>query len=69
MDRCPVCSGRLVMKPEGKLCMKSSCEGSKPRDQEEGVLCKCGQPMNYKGMDSWGQPSYACSACGATTKL
>lgn len=37
--------------------------------EEEGVVCKCGQKMVYKGMNSWGEPSYGCQACGATVKL
>lgn len=69
MERCSVCNGRTMLSPEGAKCLNSQCEGSKAPQQKEGVLCRCGEPMHYKGLNSWGEPNYACMACGSTAKL
>lgn len=71
MDRCSICNGRVILAPEGPRCMNPRCEGAKGLQKDaEGVSCqKCGEQMHYRGMDSWGQPSYACSACGTNVKL
>lgn len=69
MQRCSVCNGRMMQTSEGERCMNDRCEGSKVTAQKEGVICKCGQPMHYRGLNLWGEPNYTCSACGAVQKL
>ncbi len=70
MQKCPVCNGRVVITATGTKCMNSSCEGAKEAQPEDNsVKCRCGEPMHYKGLNSWGEPNYVCMACGSTTKL
>jgi formamidopyrimidine-DNA glycosylase len=49
--------------------MKSSCEGAK-EVMQDGVPCEdCGEPMDYKDLDSYGRPKYFCQDCGITVTL
>ncbi len=69
MQQCEVCGGRVMQTSEGHRCMNSQCEGSK-ENKQEGVICRqCGEPMHYRGLNSWGEPNYSCLECGATVKL
>lgn len=72
MERCSVCNGRMMQSLEGHKCMNARCEGAAAMQNDDGerVVCnQCGDPMSYRGLNSWGEPNYACSACGTTTKL
>ncbi len=72
MQRCPICDGRTMKTSEGIKCMNSNCDGSKaPIDMgKDDMTCKkCGQKLQYIGLNSYGEPKYACAACGVTTKL
>ncbi|MEB3287656.1 MAG: hypothetical protein VKJ04_09145 [Vampirovibrionales bacterium] len=71
MQRCPVCQGRTIKTESGARCMKADCEGTAQlaAQKQEGVECRCGEMMDYGGLDSYGAPLYYCSSCGARTKL
>jgi hypothetical protein len=67
--KCNFCNAtRLIKTEEGYRCMNPQCEGSKTV-MSAGVLCACGEPMDYRGLDSYGTPSYKCVSCGVTQKL
>lgn len=67
-QRCPVCQGRTVRTEAGFRCLNSSCKGSKPGDTIDTLTCECGEQMEYGSLDSWGQPTYYCTNCGAKQK-
>jgi hypothetical protein len=69
MDKCVLCSGRMIKSVEGRRCMNSACEGSKIVVQE-GLMCEdCDEAMSYTGLNSWGEPNYSCIHCGSIAKL
>jgi len=49
--------------------MSSACEGSKVLLEAEQACPKCGDPLHYKGLNSWGEPNYGCASCGVNVKL
>jgi hypothetical protein len=69
MQRCPVCNGRTIMVGEEYKCLNGQCTGSQLAAPQEGIICRCGEPMSYQGEDSWGQPNYTCIYCGATKRI
>lgn len=68
--QCTYCGAtRLIQTDAGYKCRNAECEGSKTLIQA-GVVCEaCDEPMEFKGLNSWGEPSYKCMACGTTVKL
>jgi hypothetical protein len=67
--KCDYCqSTRVIQTGEGYRCRNPQCEGSKV-EMKAGVLCDCGEKMDFKGLNSYGEPSYKCTACGNTVKL
>lgn len=70
MERCHLCNGRIIHAPEGIRCMNPRCEGSKGiQAVGGGVTCSCGEPMQYTGLNLYGEPNYSCPACGVKQKL
>jgi hypothetical protein len=68
--QCTHCGNtRLIQTEGGYKCRNTNCEGFKT-PMQPGVMCEdCNEPMEFKGLNSWGEPSYRCSACGVTVKL
>lgn len=67
--KCEYCQSERVIQTEGGYrCRNGACEGSKAV-MKAGILCKCGEPLDYRGLDSYGTPSYKCTSCGETLKL
>ncbi len=67
-SRCPICAGRTVLKESGLFCMNARCDGSQMPARQEGMVCTCGQPMQYTHSNAYGDMTYACVACGETAK-
>jgi hypothetical protein len=67
---CPVCNGRTIKASTGVRCMKSDCEGNAKLSELEGIMCEeCLTEMDFKGLNSWGEPNYTCPACHCIVKL
>jgi hypothetical protein len=50
--------------------MNPQCENAKGiAANKDTVQCHCGENMVYRGLNSWGEPEYVCTACGAMSKL
>ncbi len=70
MDRCTLCNGRILKTETGTRCMNPQCENAKGiAANKDTVQCHCGENMVYRGLNSWGEPEYVCTACGAMSKL
>jgi hypothetical protein len=67
---CTYCGSTRVIKSEaGIKCRDGSCEGSRTVMQP-GIPCtQCGEKMEYRGLNSWGEPNYKCGDCGYVTTL
>lgn len=68
MPRCHVCNGRTIKTETGHKCMNAQCEGA-DESKRQGIRCKCGEPMEYGGLNSYGEPNYYCTSCGSKVKL
>jgi hypothetical protein len=70
MPACTYCgSERVISTSDGYKCRTPSCAGAKTV-MHAGVLCDgCQTPMDYKGLNAWGEPSYRCPQCGQSVKL
>lgn len=68
--KCDFCgSTRVIQTGEGFRCRNPQCEGAQ-KMMQPGVQCnECGEKMDYRGLDSYGTPSYKCTGCGVVTKL
>ncbi|MBK8190904.1 MAG: hypothetical protein IPK79_10695 [Vampirovibrionales bacterium] len=66
---CSVCGGRVIKSESGEKCMNAACASSSRDAQGEKVVCRCGEPMQYQGLNQLGEPNYACQACGASVRL
>ncbi|MBY0403785.1 MAG: hypothetical protein K2X66_07780 [Cyanobacteria bacterium] len=68
--KCDYCQSTKVIKTgDGYKCRDSQCEGSK-LEMKAGVVCEqCGDKMEFRGLNSYGEPSYKCTSCGISVKL
>lgn len=68
--QCQYCGGTKLIKTEaGYRCRNGQCQGA-TQLMQAAVNCEdCGEEMEFKGLNSWGEPSYRCQSCGTTVKL
>ncbi len=68
--QCSFCgSERVIQTESGYRCRNAGCEGFKVTMQSA-ILCDdCQETMEYRGLNSWGEPSYKCTECGMIKKL
>jgi hypothetical protein len=70
MSTCTFCGGTRVIKTsDGIKCRDNQCEGSKTAMQPALQCDQCEEPMQYMGLNSWGEPNYKCPSCGVISKL
>lgn len=66
---CSVCGGRVIKNDAGEKCMNPACAGASESQNAAKIVCACGEPMAYQGLNQLGEPNYACPACRTSVRL